>query len=377
MKKVLSIAVSSILLSNLSFAQTDNNVLKNTQPQVETNRSGLGSDVQGNNGLGSSNAPLSIKDSTTMERKVQTETTKLTSTEIVPVEVKKIGKSEKNMENCEPVHKPVKKVKKYVAKKKVVKPIIVKKSISVSNNYEMRKTQNYVPTDFTNKQKWISSSDVQLSILNKPNQLDISISDTNGQVIPKEQFKNSNLRIVQFSSDLKITNNQTKEMNFQGLPYSFDKKVETCGTVFVQYQLKNAPMPTSLVKHIDSNGLLQDNLDSTCEKNAPKDLPTNLNYSVNNNISGLFFKNHKLLSSRPVAFNIVFSKDGVTRNATDLFVYAVKPDFSDLVVFEPKSYGTAASGTYFENNLNKGDYILGYSFKEGKFESYLKNIQVQ
>lgn len=402
MKKVISIAVSTLLLGNVSFADTtntDNGLLQSIQQKIEAKKSNLGSNIQTNSGLSGFNknntkeksndidksvaqvAPLS-NDSSAKVEVVKTEVKKVETTTRVetlpnlnntPVEIKKVETTVKSSEVCEPV-KPVKKiVKKPVVKKAVNKPV----AKTVKNDFDMVKTQNYTPVDFSQKSQWISDSQVKLSVFDNLSHIDVSISDTNGQVIPKEQFNKSFIRVVQVSHDFKTVNHQENEMNFKSNSYEFHKEVQHCGAIFVQYHLKGSAIATNLVKYVNKQGQLADTVDSSCKIKNPEELPTSLNYSVSNNMSGLFFKEAKLLSSRPVAFNIVYSKEGITRTPKDLFVYALKSDFSDLKVIEPKSYGNVVSGVIFENTLEKGNYVLGYSFNEGKVENYFKNIQVQ
>lgn len=428
MKKVISIAVSSLLLSNISFAQTanaDNSILQSIQQKIDAKKSGLGSHVQTNSGLSGLSNKSSTKDMSEIAKSVnvapdttQTTMTKTTetvikednkssgktvikntdnkvhTTTISPVDVKEVKeikevkevKSQSNVsfdnttvkelpkknEICEPVKHTIHKkpVQKAVIKKTVIKKTVV-------NNFDMVKTQNYTPVDFSQKNKWILNSQVNASIKDNASHIEVTLSDKNGQVIPKEQFNKDFIRVVQISNNFKSINHQEENMNFVDTSYMFNKSENNCSAIFVQYHLKSSAIPTTLVKYISNEGALRDNIDSSCPQAIPEDISTNVNYSVSNNISGLIFKDNKLISSKPVSFNIIFSKDGVTKIPNDLFVYAIKNDFSDLTVFEPKNYGHASSGIAFEQNLAKGQYVLGYSFKEGKKEDYFKNINVQ
>lgn len=400
MKKVISIAVSSLLLSNISFAQTatgDNSLLQSIQQKIEAKKSGLGSNVQTSSGLSGLGNKTPNKDMSEIAKSVnvmppanETTITKTTETQTVTKENSQINSVKKptlkatetrlssdnnavninNKEFCEPVKRKV--YKKPI--KRVVKKTVVKKK--VVNNFEMVKTQNYTPTDFSQKNNWLLSSQVNTTIKDSASHIEVSISDKQGQVIPKEQFNKDFIRVVQFANNFKNVTHEEESMNFNHTSYMFNKVESICSTIFVQYHLKSSAVPTTLVKYISQQGLLRDNIDSSCSQTLPEDLATNVNYSASNNISGLILKDNKLVSSKPVSFNIIFSKDGVIKIPEELFVYAVKKDFSDLTVLEPKNYGHAASGVLFENNLEKGQYILGYSFKEGKKENYFKNITV-
>lgn len=402
MIKVISIAVSTLLLGNIAFADTtntDNNLLQSIQQKIDTKKSNLGSNVQVNSGLTGINktpAKDTSKDTANTVKngvvdqvspskvdKVEVVNTGISSTDTkvqvkpVPVEVKELIKPVETLSKKEEICEPVKPVVKKVFKKKIFKKAIVKASTApIKNDFELVKTKNYTPIDFSPKQKWILNSQVKLSIQDKGNNFEVSISDTNGQVIPPEQFTKSFVRVVQISQNFDTIVHQEDEMNFTGNPYSFNKEVKNCAAVFVQYHLNSSAVATNLVQYVDKNGSLSDHIDSSCKQENPEDLPTNLNYSSINNISGLFFKNDKLLSTRPINFNIIFTKNGSTKTPNELFVYSVKPDFSDLRVIEPKTYGNASSGVIFETNLEKGSYILGYTFKEGKVENYFKNIHV-
>lgn len=406
MKKVISIAVSSLLLSNISFAQTatgDNSLLQSIQQKIEAKKSGLGSNVQTNSGLSGLGNKTPNKDMSEIAKSVnvippvnETTITKTTETQTVTKENSQINSGKKTIlktteprlnsdnnavnnnavninnskEFCEPVKRKV--YKKPI--KRVVKKTVVKKK--VVNNFEMVKTQNYTPTDFSQKNNWLLSSQVNTTIKDSASHIEVSISDKQGQVIPKEQFNKDFIRVVQFANNFKNVTHEEESMNFNNTSYMFNKVESICSTIFVQYHLKSSAVPTTLVKYISQQGLLLDNIDSSCSQTLPEDLATNVNYSASNNISGLILKDNKLVSSKPVSFNIIFSKDGIIKVPEQLFVYAVKKDFSDLTVLEPKNYGHAASGVLFENNLEKGQYILGYSFKEGKKENYFKNITV-
>lgn len=380
MKKVISIAISTLLLSNVSLADitsADNGLLQSIQQKIDTKKSNLGSNVQTNSGLSGFNKDL-VK---SVSNEPIASPSKL-NTEISKVEVKPVVSStelkqsnnlvNKKEEICEPVKTTVKKIIKRPIKKAVkITPKPVK------NDFDLVKTQNYTPIDFSTNQKWILNNQIKLNIQDNLKVLEVSISDSNGKVIPKEQFNKSFIRVVQISQDFNKLNHQENEMNFSNTSFLFDKTLENCGAIFVQYHLKSSSTPTNLVKYVDQNGLLTNSIDSSCKSQLPQDLSTNLNYSVLNNMSGLFFKNDKLVATKPINFNILFLKNGLSRTPNDLFVYAVKQDFSDLNVLEPQSFGTAASGISYENTLEKGKYILGYSFNEGSTENYFKNINVE
>lgn len=419
MKKVISIAVSSLLLGNISFAQTataDNSLLQSIQQKIDAKKSGLGSHVQTNSGLSGLSNKSSSKDMSEIAKSVNVipDTVKTTVTKTTETVVKEDNKVEsnkkiiKNSDNkpqttnvsvvelkpnhdlssanmstnnvtvaskneiCEPV-KP--KVHKKPIKKTFVKKTVVKKT--VVDNFDMVKTQNYTPVDFSQKNKFILNNQVNASIKENGSHIEVTISDKLGHVIPKEQFNKDFIRVVQISNNFKNVNHQEENMNFSDVSYLFNKVENNCSAIFVQYHLKSSAVPTTLVKYVFHEGTLRDSMDSSCPQSIPEDISTNVNYSVSNNISGLIFKDNKLVATKPVSFNIIFSKDGVTKVPSDLFVYAVKNDFSDLTVFEPKNYGHASSGVLFEQNLEKGHYILGYSFKEGKKEDYFKNINVE
>lgn len=411
MKKVISIAVSTLLLGNVALAETtntDNNLLQSIQQKIDAKKSGLGSNVQTNSGLSGLSNKSANKDINEIAKNVNsnTATSNVSANSTTPVtitskseiknkivakpvetpvasvenkpEVKPVmtntSVNESNPENCEPP-------KPKIVHKKIVKKHVVKKAVPVKkvvlNNFDMVKTQNYTPIDFSEKNKWIQNSQVKSSIKENGSHLEVSISDMNGHVIPKEQFNRDFIRVVQISQNFKTVNRQEDNMDFLNSSYIFNKEVRNCAAIFVQYHLKSSAVPTNLVKYVSKDGSLRDSIDSSCKQNTPDDLPTNLNYSDSNNISALLFKNNKLVSSKPVSFNVVFSKDGVVRIPNDLFVYAVKSDLSDLSVLEPKNYGTNSSGIAFEQNLEKGHYVLGYSFKEGKTENYFKNINIE
>lgn len=408
MKKVISIAVSTLLLGNVALAETtntDNNLLQSIQQKIDAKKSGLGSNVQTNSGLSGLSNKSANKDINEIAKNVNANTVTSTvgANSATPVSItpkselnnKTVAKhvetpvenkpevktvmvnnsvNATNPENCEPP-------KPKVVHKKIVKKHVVKKAIPVKkvepNNFDMVKTQNYTPIDFSEKNKWIQNTQVKSSIKENGSHLEVSISDTNGNVIPKEQFNKDFIRVVQIPQNFNTVNRQEDTMDFLNSSYIFNKEVRNCAAIFVQYHLKSSAVPTTLVKYISKDGSLRDSIDSACKQNTPTDLPTNLNYSDSNNISALLFKNSKLVSSKPVSFNVVFSKDGVVRIPNDLFVFAVKSDLSDLSVLEPKNYGTTASGIAFEQNLEKGHYVLGYSFKEGKTENYFKNINVE
>lgn len=410
MRKVISIAVSTLLLGNVALAETtntDNNLLQSIQQKIDAKKSGLGSNVQTNSGLSGLSNKSANKDINEIAKNVNSNTasSNVSANSTTPVtitpksEINKIvakpveisagpieNKSEvkpvivntsinaSNPENCEPT-------KPKIIHKKIVKKHVVKKTVPVKkvepNNFDMVKTQNYNPIDFSEKNKWIQNSQVKSSIKENGSHLEVNISDMNGHVIPKEQFNRDFIRVVQISQNFKTINRQEDNMDFLNSSYIFNKEVRNCAAIFVQYHLKSSSVPTNLVKYVSKDGSLSDSIDSSCKQNTPNDLPTNLNYSDSNNISALLFKNNKLVSSKPVSFNVVFSKDGVVRIPNDLFVYAVKSDLSDLSVLEPKNYGNNSSGISFEQNLEKGHYVLGYSFKEGKTENYFKNINVE
>lgn len=415
MIKVISIAVSTLLLGNIALADTtntDTTLLQSIQQNSDTKKSNLGANVQAKSGLSGLNKNSVRDNSKPLENLnssevVQVNSSKMDSVNIkantpvntpdVKLEVKSDVKSNVNVDKklvtnvnkdsnktsekpnklnevCEPVKPTVKKVFK---KKVLHKPTTKLSNVPVKNDFELSKTQNYTPIDFSNKQRFILNTQVKLSLQERGNNFEVSISDNNDQVIPKEQFNKSFLRVVQISQNFETITHQENELNFVNTTYNFNKDVKNCAAVFVQYHLNSSAIATNLVKYLDKNGSLTDHIDSSCKQDNPEDLATNINYSVSNNVSGLFFKNNKLLSTRPVNFNIVFSKEGSTRTPNDLFVYTVKSDFSDLRVIEPKTYGNAASGVIFETNLEKGKYILGYTFKENKTEGYLKNIHVE
>lgn len=391
MKKVISIAVSTLLLSNISFADTtnaDNGLLQSIQQKIDTKKSNLGSNVQANSGLsGFNKTPVSnaIEINKELTKTVEPVTPSLKSNNEIPKvevnkEVKEVNKEltkpndsiVKKEEFCEPKKPIVKKIVKKPIKKQVK---VVKKQ--VKNEFEFSKTQNYIPVDFSSKQNFISKEQVKLNIQDNLNVLDVTISDDNGQVIPKEQFNKSFIRVVQVSQNFNTITHQENEMNFSTTTSLFKKNLENCGAIFVQYELKSSTSPISLVKYVDKNGLLSNNIDNSCVSKLPKDLPTNLNYSASNNLSSLFFKNYKLVANQPIDFSILFLKNGLSRTPKDLFVYILKQDFSDLNVIEPKSFGNAVNGVSFEHTLAKGNYILGYSFNEGATETYFKNLNVE
>lgn len=255
---------------------------------------------------------------------------------------------------------------------------VVKNTKPLKNDFEMYKTKNYTPLDFSEKKNnWMTNQQVKISISGEKNDINVNISDLNDKAISSEQLNNLNLRVVQVPQDFSGIYNQIKLLDSNSINYSFDKKIDSCGAVFVQYQLKSNSTPVNLVKYLDSNGNWTNKLDSSCEVKLPKDSATNVEYSSNNNLSGIFFDKDKFIANKAFNFNIIFNKFGVNKTPTDLFVYAINNDLSDFKVIGVKSYGNAVTGTYFETFLDKGSYVLGYTFNEGKTENYFKNINVQ
>lgn len=397
MKKVLSIAISSLLVGNFAYAETSNeNLLVTIQKKIEAKKSGLGSDVQTSSGLASINkskpSPVDNKDSNSLSSvkpvdtvkndvKVQDVKTVVQNDVSLPVvnsvssktniEKTSISSVNPTQEICEPVKpKPVKKVVKKVVKPKVSKA-------PVKNDFEMYKTKNYTPLDFSEKKNnWMTNQQVKLSISGDDKNINVIISDFNDKAIPAEQLNNNQLRVVQVPHNFSSIFNQTQTLN-TNTHYSFNKNVNSCSAVFVQYQLKSNSNPINLVKYLDKSGNWSNSLDSNCEVKIPKDSSTNIDYSSNNNLSGLFLDKTKLVANKAFNFNIIFNKFGVNKVPNDLFVYVISSDLSDFKVINPKYYGNAVSGTYFETFLDKGNYILGYTFNEGNVENYFQNINIQ
>lgn len=399
MKKVISIAISTLFISNFALAETktiDNNLLQSIQQKIDAKKSGLGADIQTNSGLSglsnksinkdmneiaknvnvSNNTSATVNESIGSNHKMDIMITKPYLTE-KKSEINNVDNVKKNYIHKDNGDYPKKKIiHKRLIKKNIVKKIIPNKIVE-ENSIEMVKTQSYIPNDFSEKNQWIKSNQIKSSIKNNGSHLEISISDINGKIIPKEQFNKDFIRVVQLSQDFKIVNNQENKMDFLNNSYIFNKEVDNCAAIFVQYHLKYSSIPTTFIKYLSNEGILSDSIDSSCKQTIPNDLSTNINYSETNNISGILFKNNKFVSSKPVTFNIVFSRQGIVKIPNNLFVYAVKFDFSDLSVLEVKNYGHNSNGVLFEQMLEKGNYVLGYSFNEGETENYFKNINVQ
>lgn len=412
MKKILSVAIATLLAGNVALGDNiQNSLLESIQQKIDNKKSNLGSNIQTNSGLAGFqknnkdkdsillNNDITKKDISIVEN-ITSETKLIKKTDSAPLHQEKIQEKQekvkqtqdvnKNMtpvtkqddiskeEFCDPLlkkstalaSKPVIKKFKKVVKKPIVKKHLVK--VPTKNNIEMGNQYYQSP----NVIQTITPDKVKLSLLDNDSHFELFISDIDGQVIPKEQFSQSFLRFIQVTQDFNIISHEEKEINILNKSYVFNKEVKKCSAIFIQYSLKNNINEHTFVKYINQNGILSDHIDTSCMQKSPEDLPTNLNYSQNNNISGLFFKNNKLLSSQPVVFHIIFTKDGITRTPNDLFVYAIKQDLSDFSVLKPLSYGNGVNGILFEKKFMKGNYLLGYSFKEGKFENYLKNIHV-
>ncbi len=153
MKKVLSIAISSLLVGNLAYADTSNeNLLVTIQKKIEAKKSGLGSDVQTSSGLASINKPKQIdKEVTSLnttkvvennqaDAKIKDNKPLTSSTEVINSSVAKTSTDKpvvlssniiSTPENCEPTKPKV--VKKVV--KKITKPKVAK--TPVKNDFEI------------------------------------------------------------------------------------------------------------------------------------------------------------------------------------------------------------------------------------------------
>lgn len=251
MKKVLSIAISSLLVGNFAYADTPNeDLLVTIQKKIEARKSGLGSDVQTSSGLASVNKPKAvtteIKDSSSTvnlpvknvssDKKEEVLTAdkkeiKIENNKSSPVLVKNnIEKSVNDIplntvvkpntpENCET---PKVKVVKHTVKKS--KPV-VKNTKPLKNDFEMYKTKNYTPLDFSEKKNnWMTNQQVKISISGEKNDINVNISDLNDKAISSEQLNNLNLRVVQVPQDFSGIYNQIKLLDSNSINYSFDKK---------------------------------------------------------------------------------------------------------------------------------------------------------
>ena len=391
MKKVLSLAISALFISNLSMANTTNmlnsdsndSILMQTIKQKldakNSGNSGLGSSVQTSSGL----SGIGSKPNKTTDNPVDKSAdkpvvdspvaTSITSEPTNVVVNKPTSLSlQTNNELCAP--KPVKKI---VHRKIMKKPV---SAVKENPDFDMTKSKDYVPVDFSEPAKFdnlLKTSQVKLTINGvDDNKINVNISDLNGNIIPADQFNKNSLQVIQIAENFEKLSNQNQVMNFKESSYLFNQEIKKCGVVFVQYQLKSSAEPTNLVKYINHDGEWTNQLDSECKVSLPNNLANSLDYYDENDLSGLFFNSQKIIAGKPILFHLIYNKLGITKIPNNLLVYAMKSDFSDLKVINLKSVGNAVTGTNFETILENGNYIFGYSFNEGKPNNYYRNVNV-
>lgn len=449
MKKLISIAISALFMSNISIANAENSLFQDIQAKVEAKKKTQGENtvekINDNSGLTNTATkvaqtnttitnPLSINNKPTnntlskdileikksndnnQEVKINSNNSTIVkptlnsglastvSPDIADIkpeikkneiptmpemkkevdsvnqlgEVVKESKHEVKKEITVPkklTKKPIKKAK--AVKKPIVKSNDVKKEIN-KNEIDLPKTKASDDEYLMNQSKYILAQNVDLDFKDLNSKITVSLKDSKGNIIPENQFKNNTIKLLTLSSDLKTIATQENEINVENNEYEFKKEINTCAAYFIQYELKSSAEPNNLVKYIDSTGKWTNNFDSKCNtENVNLDNGTDVDYSLDNNLSGLILSSDKLNYNQPIKFNVVYSKFGRNRYPKNLTVFALKTDFSEIKLINPKQIGNAVSGATYETYLNKGNYILGYTFTEGRKEIYLQTINVE
>lgn len=228
--------------------------------------------------------------------------------------------------------------------------------ISIEEAGEFLRPMQY--SDVSIKTIDTSSSKMTLQLIDNRTNMPLEVNAVTSDKI-KGLAVDSDLTNIRYTS-APLSNNETTTVNLNG--------VGDCQAVYLTYQLKSQPTPTTQTVFLDRLSNAVNDKSSSCEFANINSNETTF-YTKSGYIINVGF-DKKLAANKQIGMTLHTSKDGRPFSSHDTVVYAISRDFKKAY---PLTVQHDSRGSYFGSKIGEqlpsGNYyvVIGFSY-ESKYE---------